>query len=158
VGDLYSITSSYKLPPLTLNSVPQFCLLRSYKNAFCVRSPPLPIYLNSLCSSRSFRSLSPSSTLSRTTSESRRTAGSVKFGGSFDELLREEVFWRDCYLWLKECGYRLRPRYQPNWEPSWHATGKSWTKCEDGVTHRVRCLALRAVIFFCSRLISRLKL
>jgi hypothetical protein len=28
----------------------------------------------------------------------------------------QELFWRDHYAWLKECGYLLlRPRYNPQW-------------------------------------------
>ncbi|KDR71783.1 hypothetical protein GALMADRAFT_74620 [Galerina marginata CBS 339.88] len=43
-----------------------------------------------------------------------------------------EIFWRDHYLWLKERGYQLRPRYSPDWVPSWHGTKKYFMDCEDG--------------------------
>lgn len=57
---------------------------------------------------------------------------------SFDpaRLMGGEVFWRDHYKWLHECGYELRPRYKPGWKPSWlSAKGKvlkNWALCEDG--------------------------
>ncbi|THH15510.1 hypothetical protein EUX98_g9455 [Antrodiella citrinella] len=30
-----------------------------------------------------------------------------------------EILWRDRYVYLKENGYLLRPRYKPDWKPSW---------------------------------------
>ncbi|KAJ6516596.1 hypothetical protein C8R47DRAFT_1172844 [Mycena vitilis] len=37
----------------------------------------------------------------------------------YDMLLKDELFWRDSYTWLKEAGYLLRPRYAPGWTPPW---------------------------------------
>ncbi|PBK97492.1 hypothetical protein ARMGADRAFT_1060679 [Armillaria gallica] len=34
-------------------------------------------------------------------------------------------------MWLKECGYKLRPRLQPDWTPSWTGTNKLPVLCED---------------------------
>jgi hypothetical protein len=34
-------------------------------------------------------------------------------------LLPSEIFWRDHFNWLHQCGYELRPRYRPDWRPSW---------------------------------------
>ncbi|KAJ6476541.1 kinase-like domain-containing protein [Mycena vitilis] len=48
-------------------------------------------------------------------------------------LLPSELFWRDQYVWLKESGYLLRPRYSPQWSASWKGTDKYPTDCEDGV-------------------------
>ncbi|KAF9462414.1 kinase-like domain-containing protein [Collybia nuda] len=47
------------------------------------------------------------------------------------ELDATEVYWRDHYVWLKQMGYLLRPRYNPEWIPSWKGTNKSWISCED---------------------------
>lgn len=47
-------------------------------------------------------------------------------------LSEDEVFWRDHYDWLLECGYRLQPRYRPDWKPSWEGTNKLWITCVDG--------------------------
>lgn len=55
---------------------------------------------------------------------------------SFDpsKLLEVEVFWRDHQLWLKECGYLLRPRYQVDWQPSWVLDKRlDYLDCEDSV-------------------------
>jgi hypothetical protein len=30
-----------------------------------------------------------------------------------------ENFWVEQQSWLKDCGYKLRSRYQPDWVPSW---------------------------------------
>src|ERR1700761_1419948 len=35
------------------------------------------------------------------------------------ELSHPEIFWRDNYEHILECGYRLRTRYKPDWVPSW---------------------------------------
>jgi hypothetical protein len=43
----------------------------------------------------------------------------------------KEVYWRDHYQWLLECGYRLRPRYDPAWIPSWIKSGRLPALCED---------------------------
>lgn len=53
-------------------------------------------------------------------------------------LLEAEIFWRDHYLWLKELGYRLRPRYHPEWKASWTGSQKSHLFCEDGRIADVR--------------------
>ncbi|KAJ7092040.1 kinase-like domain-containing protein [Mycena belliarum] len=34
-------------------------------------------------------------------------------------LEAHEVFWRENYSWLKDCGYLLRPRYAPGWTAPW---------------------------------------
>ncbi|KAF4588476.1 hypothetical protein EYR40_010027 [Pleurotus pulmonarius] len=47
-------------------------------------------------------------------------------------LSEDEVFWRDHYDWLLECGYQLQPRYRPDWKPSWEGTNKLWITCVDG--------------------------
>ncbi|KAJ7680932.1 hypothetical protein DFH06DRAFT_1278703 [Mycena polygramma] len=47
-------------------------------------------------------------------------------------LATAEIFWRDHQVWLKDCGYMLRPRFRPDWVPSWRETGKDYEKCEDG--------------------------
>lgn len=47
-------------------------------------------------------------------------------------LYSREIYWRDRYLWFKEQGYLLRPRYHPDWIASWKGTDKSWLTCEDG--------------------------
>jgi hypothetical protein len=49
-----------------------------------------------------------------------------------ESLAPGEPWWRDHYLWLKEAGYLLRPRYEPGWIPSWVGTKKIWYNCEDG--------------------------
>ncbi|KAJ7091961.1 hypothetical protein B0H15DRAFT_777902, partial [Mycena belliarum] len=49
------------------------------------------------------------------------------------KLLEREVYWRDHQLWLKECGYELRPRYQHDWVPSW-AEDAEISVYEDGIT------------------------
>lgn len=51
-------------------------------------------------------------------------------------LFRNEVFWRDLYLWLEEKGYRFRPRYHPDWVASWK-TGENWLYCEDALVELV---------------------
>ncbi|KAJ7646848.1 kinase-like domain-containing protein [Roridomyces roridus] len=34
-------------------------------------------------------------------------------------LPQDEIFWREHYSWLKECGYLLRSRYAPGWTAPW---------------------------------------
>lgn len=53
-------------------------------------------------------------------------------------LYKSEVYWRDRYNWLKECGYLLRPRYHPDWVASWKDGKKLWIMCEDGQVETVR--------------------
>ncbi|KAJ6507302.1 hypothetical protein C8R47DRAFT_1100858 [Mycena vitilis] len=49
-------------------------------------------------------------------------------------LTPREIFWRDHQVWLRECGYELRPRYQPDWIPSWRTDPtKLGLLCEDGI-------------------------
>lgn len=47
-------------------------------------------------------------------------------------LYEREVYWRERYNWLKDCGYLLRPRYHPDWVPSWKGKDIKWVLCEDG--------------------------
>ncbi|KAK0221690.1 hypothetical protein IW262DRAFT_920712 [Armillaria fumosa] len=47
------------------------------------------------------------------------------------KLTNSEILWRDHCMWLKECGYKLRPRLQPDWTPSWTETNKLSMPCED---------------------------
>ncbi len=47
------------------------------------------------------------------------------------KLTINEIFWRDHCVWLRECGYKLRPRFQPDWIPSWTGTDKMSILCED---------------------------
>lgn len=49
-----------------------------------------------------------------------------------EPLDEDETYWRDRYLWLKERGYLLRPRYHPDWAASWKANKKKDWICEDG--------------------------
>ncbi|KAJ6525875.1 hypothetical protein DFH09DRAFT_1095431 [Mycena vulgaris] len=45
-----------------------------------------------------------------------------------------EVYWRDHYSWLQDCGYLLRPRYSPDWSPPWLGnTTKTPADFEEGV-------------------------
>ena len=54
-------------------------------------------------------------------------------------LFEAETFWRDHYLWLKEQGYLLRPRYNPQWVASWKLDPKKhWMLVEDGQLAQVR--------------------
>lgn len=39
-------------------------------------------------------------------------------------LTKEELLWRNHYVWLKEHDYLLRPRYNPDWVPSQWIAGK----------------------------------
>jgi hypothetical protein len=55
-----------------------------------------------------------------------------------EKLSEFEGYWRDHYVWLKQSGYLLRPRYSPEWVPSWRGTKKSWIDCEDGQIGDVR--------------------
>ena len=52
-------------------------------------------------------------------------------------LLSYELFWRDRFVFLKEHGYQLRPRFEPNWTPSW--LGKNYDPffCEDSILSMV---------------------
>jgi hypothetical protein len=50
-----------------------------------------------------------------------------------------EPWWVDHYLWLKDCGYLLRPRYAPDWVPSWQGTNKDEEDFEDA-----RCLKVHS--------------
>lgn len=43
----------------------------------------------------------------------------------------EEIFWRDLHPFLRERGYRLRPRYIPGWTPSWIGTDINPIHMED---------------------------
>jgi len=54
------------------------------------------------------------------------------------DLSRSEAWWRDWYSSVKNCGYRLRPRYHPKWEPSWMRSGKASGETEDGQNCQVR--------------------
>jgi len=54
------------------------------------------------------------------------------------DLSRSEAWWRDRYYSIKNCGYRLRPRYHPKWEPSWIRSGKASCETEDGQNCQVR--------------------
>lgn len=55
-------------------------------------------------------------------------------------LYEVEIFWRDHYLWLKQKGYLLRPRYNPEWVASWKTSNEQWLCCEDGQAGTVRTL------------------
>lgn len=65
--------------------------------------------------------------------------------GAMDEgrLLIGEIYWRDHYMWLKEQGYLLRPRYHPEWVASWKGIGTGpghrapWFDSEDGQVTKV---------------------
>ncbi|KAJ7467099.1 kinase-like domain-containing protein [Mycena latifolia] len=50
-------------------------------------------------------------------------------------LSQQEEYWRNHQLWLKECGYMLRPRFRHDWIPSWEAHPE-WNHFiwEDGIT------------------------
>ncbi|KAI9461959.1 hypothetical protein BJY52DRAFT_168374 [Lactarius psammicola] len=47
-------------------------------------------------------------------------------------LVKSELWWRDHYYDIKECGYKLRSRYHPRWEPSWFKSKKGFFSVEDG--------------------------
>ncbi|KIK01655.1 hypothetical protein K443DRAFT_77168, partial [Laccaria amethystina LaAM-08-1] len=50
-------------------------------------------------------------------------------------LFEAEIFWRDHQLWLKECGYLLRPRYHVDWKASWVRNKRlDYADCEDGIS------------------------
>ncbi|PBK97526.1 hypothetical protein ARMGADRAFT_1162399 [Armillaria gallica] len=51
--------------------------------------------------------------------------------GHDEKLTITEIFWRDHCVWLKEYGYKVRPRFQPGWKPSWTGTNKLSMLCED---------------------------
>ncbi|KAF6743542.1 hypothetical protein DFP72DRAFT_827633 [Ephemerocybe angulata] len=42
-----------------------------------------------------------------------------------------EVYWRDHYIWLKQSGYALKPRFNPDWVPSWTGKNIDPNDCED---------------------------
>ncbi|KAF4621101.1 hypothetical protein D9613_000141 [Agrocybe pediades] len=51
-------------------------------------------------------------------------------------LSDSEIYWREHYDWLYQCGYELRPRYHPDWVPSWVRDPElkmSIPWCEDSV-------------------------
>ncbi|KAJ6538869.1 kinase-like domain-containing protein [Mycena vulgaris] len=51
---------------------------------------------------------------------------------TLEELTESEIYWRDHYDWLKECGYQLRPRFRPGWIPSWKTDPRKHAAlCED---------------------------
>ncbi|KAJ7092046.1 hypothetical protein B0H15DRAFT_835274 [Mycena belliarum] len=52
-------------------------------------------------------------------------------------LTSSERFWQDQSIWLKECGYVLRPRFRTGWIPSWTGTDKNPANCEDGLRQEV---------------------
>ncbi|KAI0363577.1 kinase-like protein [Pilatotrama ljubarskyi] len=52
--------------------------------------------------------------------------------GTYD-LLPFELRWRDRQEFLKQAGYRLRPRYHPRWKPSWDGTNLDPEFCEDSI-------------------------
>nr|GAT59158.1 predicted protein [Mycena chlorophos] len=54
-------------------------------------------------------------------------------GTSISQLSKHEIYWRDRYDWLKECGYELRPRFRPGWTPSWQTdSNRLASLSEDG--------------------------
>lgn len=53
------------------------------------------------------------------------------------QLTEPELWWSRHYLWLKDSGYLLRPRYAPDWTPSWQGTKKNWVLCEDSCVAQV---------------------
>lgn len=53
------------------------------------------------------------------------------------KLSEPELWWSKHYIWLKDSGYILRPRYAPDWTPSWKGTKKSWLMCEDSQVAKV---------------------
>jgi hypothetical protein len=65
----------------------------------------------------------------------RRVFGDIKMPDFPGGLGTGESWWVERYIWLKECGYLLRPRYAPDWVPSWPGTNKDWLDSEDA-----RCL------------------
>jgi len=60
-----------------------------------------------------------------------RLFGKIKMPDFPGGLGPGESWWTDHYLWLKDCGYLLRPRYAPDWVPSWRGTNKDWGDFED---------------------------
>ncbi|KAJ6625267.1 kinase-like domain-containing protein [Mycena sp. CBHHK59/15] len=65
------------------------------------------------------------------TASARLPIGSAEHRAKFPQLHKDEhstsefrlgefeLFWRNHYSWLKDCGYLLRPRYSPDWIASW---------------------------------------
>ena len=49
------------------------------------------------------------------------------------QLLPGEIYWKDRYFFLEDCGYILRPRYHPAWKPSWIGTNRDPMFCEDSI-------------------------
>lgn len=47
-------------------------------------------------------------------------------------LVKSELWWRDHYYDIRDCGYELRSRYHPRWEPSWNKSKKEFFSVEDG--------------------------
>lgn len=48
-------------------------------------------------------------------------------------LMTYELFWRNHFLFLKDRGYLLRPRYHPDWIASWKGRANtSFLLYEDG--------------------------
>lgn len=56
------------------------------------------------------------------------------------KLLSAEIWWRDRYNTLENCGYRLRRRFHADWKPSWHTSGKSILTSEDSIPINVRLI------------------
>ena len=64
-------------------------------------------------------------------------------------LFEAETFWRDHYLWLKEQGYLLRPRYDPEWVASWKSDSKKHCLIvEDGQLPQVRKATITSICLF----------
>ena len=59
-----------------------------------------------------------------------------------EKLFLGEQWWAARWLWLKERGYTLRPRYHPDWKPSWKVGKKDARKYEDGQLPNVRSTPL----------------
>ncbi|KAJ6625269.1 kinase-like domain-containing protein, partial [Mycena sp. CBHHK59/15] len=53
-----------------------------------------------------------------------------------------ELFWRDHYSWLKDCGYLLCPRYSPVWTASWKGDRRLAFSAEDHISPPVRSATL----------------
>lgn len=65
----------------------------------------------------------------------------AKYARDFEQgrwhLLIDEVFWRERYNFLRDCGYQLRPRLAPEWTPSWLGTNRDPFFCEDSICSMV---------------------
>ena len=66
---------------------------------------------------------------------------------NLETLWGKEVFWKDHFIWFKEQGYQLRPRYSPDWIPSWTRTKKFELECEDSYSIPVTFLATSVTVF-----------